>query len=258
MSSDEDIEKPPERRAPSGRASKGNRMAKLIAEEVDEEEEGDAEFYQQEFWAEDAEDEDFGGADADDEDAADSFDSDFGDSTESSSDDDEEKPAKREKAVRKKSVYQDPKAKAKPAEGGEGAGSSSAPRPKKSHKRARSEVEMLGGDGPTRGSMRASTKSATEAAAAHRKQVADAAKARAERAGGKKPGVEMRRLTQEEILEEAKHTEIINRASLEKMLRVEEEKRKARAPARPRFPPRARLLLVRSTPLPPARRPASL
>ena len=34
-----EIEKPPERRAPSSRASKGSRMGKLIAEE--EEEEGD-------------------------------------------------------------------------------------------------------------------------------------------------------------------------------------------------------------------------
>ena len=46
--SDEEMEKPPERRAPSGRGNKGSRMAKLIAEEVDEEEDGDADFYKQE------------------------------------------------------------------------------------------------------------------------------------------------------------------------------------------------------------------
>ena len=46
--------------------------------------------------------------------------------------------------------------------------------------------------------------------------------------GKTKAGVELRRLTQEELLEEAKQTEIINKASLERMLRQEEEKRKVR------------------------------
>ena len=58
MADDEDdmeVEKPPERRAPSGRASKGNRMGRLIQEE--EEEEGDNDFYQQEFWADEEADE---------------------------------------------------------------------------------------------------------------------------------------------------------------------------------------------------------
>ena len=36
--SDDSIVKPPERREPSGRAGRGNRMQKLIAEEEDEKE----------------------------------------------------------------------------------------------------------------------------------------------------------------------------------------------------------------------------
>ena len=75
MSSDEsDAEKPPERRAPSGRAGRGNKMSQLIAEEGDEEDEADKDFYKQEFWAEpeDEEDRDFA-VDADDEAAHDSI-----------------------------------------------------------------------------------------------------------------------------------------------------------------------------------------
>ena len=112
--SDDDVVKPPERRAPSGRASKGNRMQALIAHEEDEDaDEGDKEFYEQEFWAEAEEDIDYAGAEADDEDAVDSFDSDFGDSTESDDDDDDdnEKAARaKDKPAKKASKDKDPKA----------------------------------------------------------------------------------------------------------------------------------------------------
>jgi len=231
-SDSDEIEKPPERREPSARARKGNRMSQLIAEEgdADDEDDADKDFYKQDFWAEDEEDMDFA-AEADDEAAGDSFDSDFGDSTESDSDDDgEEKAASKEKAARKKSVYKDPKA-AKKREGDD-AGSSAAPRPKVSHKKKpRSEAAVLADGQPfaPRGSLRASTKDASAAATEKRKLDAEMAKRRAEDQEKRmktKGGVELRRLTQEEILEEAKHTEIINRASLEKMLRQEEEKRK--------------------------------
>ena len=158
MADDEDdmeVEKPPERRAPSGRASKGNRMGRLIQEE--EEEEGDNDFYQQEFWAEAENDAEYDAADEGDA-GVDSFDSDFGDSTESDDDDDDEAEKKAKKhdkaAARKKSVYKDPKE--KKAAGG---ASSAAAAEKKSHKRQRSEVDSLDGGGSSfaRGSLRAST-----------------------------------------------------------------------------------------------------
>ncbi|KAL1507412.1 hypothetical protein AB1Y20_008255 [Prymnesium parvum] len=234
--SDGEVEKPPERRAPSARGSKGSRMAALLRDEADDEaDDADKDFYTQQFWAEDEEDADF--ADADDEAARDSFDSDFGDSSESDDDEDEEekaaKAAKKEQAARKKSVYKDPKAAKK--EGGEAAASSASapPKPKAGGKRkARGEAEALlaeAGGGVGRESMRASTKNATELAVEKRKVAEEMQKQRAEHAskvGKAKGGVELRRLTQEELLAEARQTEIINKASLQKMLQQQEEKRK--------------------------------
>lgn len=226
MSSDEEIEKPPERRAPSARASKGSRMQKLIAEEEDEAEEGDLEFYQQEFWAEAEGDAEY---DAENEDqAGDSFDSDFGDSTESDDDDEDDeatqkKNAKKEaKIARKKSVYVDPKLKEERA----------AKRPaaeKKSHKRQRADSGPVEPAVFSRSSLRGSTQEKTDDLQARRELDEQRRRERERKriASGKTKGaVELVRLTQEEILAEAKQTEIINRASLEKMLRIEEEKRK--------------------------------
>jgi len=150
---------PPARRAPSARASKGNRMASLIAQEEDErEDDADKEFYEQDFWADAEEDAEYA-MEADDE-GADSFDSDFGDSSESDGDDgeEEEKAARKAAKPKKRSVYVDPKARAdKQAAGEGGAGGGAAPRPRK---RPRSE---LAGLDPivARGSLRASTKDAT-------------------------------------------------------------------------------------------------
>ena len=146
--SDDEIEKPPERRAPSSRASKGNRMGRLIQEEEDE---ADNEFYQQEFWAEADQDDEY--ADADDEDGGDSFDSDFGDSTESDSDEDDGEAEKAARssgaAARKRSVYKDPKA----------SGAMAAPRPKASHKkRPRPEGGLMPPPTFERSSLRGSTK----------------------------------------------------------------------------------------------------
>jgi len=202
-------------------------MGKLIEEEEDE---ADNDFYKQSFWEEAEEDDEYDmAADADAEDGADSFDSDFGDSTESDDDEDDEKAEKaanrREKVARKKSVYVDPKAKAK--EGGEGG---AAPKPKASKKRKASELGEGGVSSQNiqRGSLRASTQDATSLAAEKRRQATERSELRAARqlANAGKKGVELRRLTQEDILLEAKQTEIINRASLEKMMRLEEEKRK--------------------------------
>ena len=225
--SDEEIVKPPERRAPSARASKGNRMSRLIADEVDDEDKEDAadkDFYQQGFWADEEEDDDFNG-DADDEDGRDSFDSDFGDSTESDDDDDDddEKKAKRAPAPKKKSVYKDPKLARKKEEAG---GASTKPMSKK---RARSPATgEIVVEARSRGSLRASTQGASAEAEENRKRLEAAAAARREKleAMGAKRGVELRRLTQAEILAEAAQTEIINRASLERMLRQEEDKRR--------------------------------
>lgn len=191
--SDSEVEKPPERRAPSSRGSKGNRMAALIRDEVDkmQEDTADKEFYTQEFWAEDEDDADF--ADADDEAARDSFDSDFGDSSESGSDEDEdEKPAKREKPARKKSVYKDPKASSKDAAeaGSSNTAAEAKPKAARSKRKSRTEAQTLlaeGGAGIMRESMRASTKSATEMAIEKRKLAEEIQKRRAENASKASP-----------------------------------------------------------------------
>jgi len=237
-SSDEEIVKPPERRAPSGRAGRGNRMQALMADELEakedeeEEEEADKSFYTQDFWADEEEDDDFGG-DADDEEARDSFDSDFGDSTDSDDDDDDDEAATKKKAPAKKSsAYRDPKVAHKK---GEGPSSSGGPPPKKPPVHKKRPRASIGEDGVilppaerSKKSFRSSTQASTVEAEENRKKLEAAVKARAEKAkaAGAKRGVELVRLTQEEILIEAQQTEIINRASLERMLRIEEEKRR--------------------------------
>ena len=230
-SSDSEAEAPPERRAPSGRSGRGNRMQNLIADEEDEkEDDADKEFYQQGFWADEDADDDFDG-DADDEEGRDSFDSDFGNSTSSEDDEDEEENEKRKKPIaKKKSVYRDPKLAHKKGEGpapGE-AGSSAAAAAPKPKKRPRPDpVASAGFAAPLERSRRGATEAATAAAVEKRKSMDAAAKARAEKlaaSGGRV--VELRRLTQEEILAEAVQTEIMNKASLERMLRLEEEKRR--------------------------------
>ena len=227
-SEDEEITKPPERRAPSGRASKGNRMSKLLAEEAVDEDAADKDFYQQGFWADEEADDDFAG-DADDEDGADSFDSDFGESTESEDDEDEDEADKKVKRppAKKSSAYKDPKKKAGGA-GASGAGQSGASKPNASlKKRPRPEGDIVV-EARSRGSLRGTTQASSAEAEENRKKLEAAAAARRERleAMGAKRGVELRRLTQAEILAEAAQTEIINRASLERMLRQEEDKRR--------------------------------
>lgn len=238
-----EVEKPPERREPSRRGNAGNRMQRLIQEEEVEEAAEDKDFYQQGFWADEEEDDDFAG-DADDEEARDSFDSDFGDSSESESeeDEDEEKAARKKSAPKKKSVYKDPKLAHKKGaaagEGGEG-DAAAAPKPKK---RPRPDPVAAGGfAAPLERSRRGATEASTAAAAERRKSTDAAARQRAERLAAKTAkGVELRRLTQEEILAEAAQTEIINKASLERMLRMEEEKRRVTKTTRVLDGPRIR------------------
>jgi vacuolar protein sorting-associated protein 72 len=233
--SDFPVSKPPERREASSRAGRGNRMSRLIAEEGDEEEEDDADkdFYNQGFWADEEQDDDFA-ADADDEEGVDSFDSDFGDSSasEDEGDDDGEEKAARKKPKKKgHGVYKDPKLARKKGEAA-GEGSSAGVQAKPSHKkRPRTEGEglVLPPIARSRDSMRGSTQAASQHAQERRKSLEAEQKARAERAaqtGFRRGNVELRRLTQAEILAEAAQTEIINRASLERMLRIEEEKRR--------------------------------
>ena len=133
----------PERRAPSGRASKGNRMARLVAEEVDAvdgEDDADKDFYKQGFWADEEEDGDFN-ADADDEEGRDSFDSDFGDSTESSSDEEGGEEKVKKKVPSRKGVYKDPKKIAHKK--GTAGGADADAKPKASKKRARPEGDQI-------------------------------------------------------------------------------------------------------------------
>ena len=146
--SDDEVEEPPERRAPSGRANRGSRMAKLMAEgEEEQEDQADKEFYDQGFWADAEGDAEY--ADADDEQAADSFDSDFGESTESDEDEEDAEKAvrteQRQQIARKKGAYVDPKAKR---------GAPAVARPKSSKKRSSS---VAFSQSIQRGSLRAST-----------------------------------------------------------------------------------------------------
>jgi vacuolar protein sorting-associated protein 72 len=81
---------------------------------------------------------------------------------------------------------------------------------------------------------RASTQSRVAQSAAVRKaatakQLKDAAKRRARHG----PPVKVERLTQEELLRQAAHTEIVNRRSLELMLRMEDDKKKQTGPNAP-------------------------
>ena len=252
--SDDEIEAPPERRAPSGRSGRGRNMQKLIAEEEDEKEDeeeeddtGDKSFYTQDFWADAEEDVDFAG-DADDEEARDSFDSDFGDSTESDDDDDDDEGAAKKKSQpKKKSVYRDPKLAHKKGEGPSSSGGAPAPKKVTHKKRPRAE----GGEGGIvvveerqKTSFRSSTQTSTVRAEENRAKLDAAAKARAEKAktAGAKRGVELVRLTQHEILAEAAQTEIINRASLERMLRIAEEQRRVTVRERKTDGPRVKLI----------------
>lgn len=122
-------------------------------------------------------------------------------------------------------MYRDPKLAHKK---GEAPAAGSAPKPKAAPRKRKSELAGLGDGGPSRGSMRGSTQASSKQMEEKRKRAEALAKQRAERLAqmGGNRGVEMRRLTQEEILEEAKETEAANTESLALMLHQEEEKRK--------------------------------
>ncbi len=233
-SDDEEVEQPPATRAPSARGTKGNRMRALMQDEAEDENKDDHDFYTQHFWAEDEHDQEY---DAEDEDANDSFDSDFGDSTESDDDEDENDDAdERARPSRKRSVYVDPKKRAT-----DGANK----KPRAARAVADASDIVLPPLQVHRGSLRGSTQAASKQAEELRRKESERLRQRAQARVGFAKGVELRRLTQEEILAEASQTEIINRASLEKMLRVEEEKRKVIVRDRASAGPRVRMLSSR-------------
>ena len=95
---------------------------------------------------------------------------------------------------------------------------------------------------PLERSRRGSTLASSTEAIEKQKSLDAAAKARAEKlaASGGRKGVQLVRLTQEEILAEAAQTEIINKASLERMLRMEEEARRVTKTQRKLDGPRIR------------------
>ena len=163
--------------------------------------------------------------------ANDSFDSDFGNSTSSEDDEDEEENEKRKKPIaKKKSVYRDPKLAHKKGEGpAPGESRMMAPPPKPSHKK-RPRSEGAGGSadglilGPpaerSRASFRQSTQTSGQEASERRKSLDAEAKKRAAARTSAKPGVELIRLTQDEILAEAAQTEIINKGEPQQEARI--------------------------------------
>ncbi|KAJ1626860.1 YL1 nuclear protein-domain-containing protein [Pavlovales sp. CCMP2436] len=240
---------PEERKALPARANRGNRMEKLVQEE--EANQAEAEFYQQSFWADADGDDEFVETSASDSEASDSDISDAEEGEDDDDDDDDdERPGKR------KGSYVDPAAKRAKADKaasakakGGGAKAASLPPPDATaaqakavtakeaavaRKRERQDTARAdvvaelahGGAAAGRGgSLRASTiRASVEATEERLRQSAPALKKPAP--GAKKRGpLQLRRLTQEELLNEAKQTEIINRASLEAMLKMEEAKR---------------------------------
>jgi len=173
-------------------------------------------------------------------------------------DDDDEVPAAA--GSKRKGAYVDPSAKRAKGAGGKAAATKATAKPAATPRdptatAAAAQAKAAGaaarrqeraaaareGGGPAktiqRGSLRASTiKASVEASEERLRQQAAAAKQPKQPGGARRK--EFRRLTQDELLAEARQTEIINRASLEAMLRMEEAKRvvhaKSRAPAGPR------------------------
>ena len=234
------------------RASRGGRMQQAM-EEALEEDEADADFWGQEFWAEAEDDEEFGSDEAEGEGAEDEFDSDFNDSEESESEGDEDGRVRREEraeasAARKRaSTYRDPAAKrarsARTVGARAGAGVEEEPEematPKSPrHSRARGGTSHAGaeegrGREAAEGGMRKSkrelaVKAGVQLDASLAAQRDEEARKKRERESAPAK-VPYKRFTQAELLEEAKQTAVANTASLHRLqLREEEVKQRAR------------------------------
>lgn len=96
----------------------------------------------------------------------------------------------------------------------------------------KAKPEKAGRDGGAqRPSLRRSTKVASERAAKEReKRQQEDEERRRKRTLREAEKPEVRKLTQEELLEEAKETEVANRESLKELLRLEEEKKRLPPP----------------------------
>ena len=213
-----------------------------VMEEALEEDEADAEFWGQEFWAEAEDDDEFESEDAGGEEGEDEFDSDFNDTEESESEGDEDRAVRREEraeasAARKRaSAYKDPAA-AKRAKGAGATHGGGGETPRRSGRGSRGQGEETttttstpgeGGEGSRRKSgresaVRAGIQLETSLAAQQREE---ARRKREREAGPAK--VPFKRFTQAELLEEAKQTAVANTASLHR-LQLREEEAKARA-----------------------------
>ena len=215
------------------RATRGRRLTDLHGE-------GDDDFWQQEFFtAAQDEEEEWEKGEGDDEEE-DEVDSDFFESEDEDDDGEEEEVDDREGRAAKRRGYVDPRGRKATAK------AAAAPRPRKApastaaaassasvqsaslpstgsaslSAAAAPSVALLSAIGATRKSSRAATISATSAA--HAKQQ----KRLASLAASHRPKLSFPILTQAQQLEQARQTEIDNRASLQQLLRIEQEKRK--------------------------------
>mmetsp|Transcript_28631 Transcript_28631/g.80639 ORF Transcript_28631/g.80639 Transcript_28631/m.80639 type:complete len:350 (-) Transcript_28631:331-1380(-) len=196
------------------RSTRGKRIAKLLEDEGEE----DEEFWNQDAWQEEGADDDYQ-SESDEEDVVDS---DFSDKEESEDDGEVEVRAERRRPAlkppgTKKPVRRQPGGTAKPPV---------VPRSTSTGAKVQTRTAVTAA-GPAPRMLRQSTKQRT--AEAYREQE-EKEKERLEREKRlkKKPKVEEKTLTQEELLAEAARTEIDNIASLEKMI-AREEATKARA-----------------------------
>lgn len=198
------------------RASRGRRMRQLVGEELD----ADELFWGQKAWAEQNKSDDEDVEYSSEEDVVDDdFDIDEGEAKQAATAR-EERTLMREGATKRKGrgVYVDPALKRKHARVGGGAAGARATRGK-----AAAKVVP-----PSSMSMRRSTKTKVGAMQAARKiREREQKKASAARRAKQKPKVEEKPMTQEELLAAAVETELVNKRSLELMLRIEEERKRA-------------------------------
>eukprot|EP00946_MAST-07B_sp_MAST-7B-sp1_P004767 g4767.t1 len=203
------------------RSTRGRRFNKLVGEAMEK----DKSFWEHGTWKEEDEaDEDYEFVEEKDE-----VDSDFDDSEDS----DEDVPVEPVRGRKKKAAsgrrgYVDPAQRAAARK------RAAASRSKKVANRKPNRAPV-----PARQrTFRASTQSRVAESAAERKAASDKQrKIAAARRARQGPPVKVERLTQEELLRQAAHTEIVNRRSLELMLRMEDDKKKQTGPSAPYMGP---------------------
>lgn len=210
------------------RGTRGNRMNSLLQKQANEfeQEEGDQEFWNQQFFADEERDEVY----KTESEKADSFASDFLDTEEDTDDDaaggeDEDRRTRQKRKVKTPSYRKrrpvSKKKKAAAAATGDGEETPAAKRPKPTR-----QVTTGGFTAPVAyeaPSLRNSTRQRVEEARTEREKAEQAKKQRRRTAP-----TEFKLLTQEELLAEAAQTEIENTKSLQQLVALEEEtKRKA-------------------------------